>query len=227
MSDKDLFERIRLCVEEGDAEEARRLAAGGLAAGVDPVRLLEDGFTRALQGVGARWETGEIYLPEMILSAEAMKAAMAVLKPRLTEVQGSACPSLRCVMGTVRGDIHDIGKSIVGALLEASGFAILDLGTDVEPSRFVRAIRETGAGFLGLSALLTTTMPEMKEVLGALEEAGLRERVRVAIGGAPVTRQFADEIGADGYAEDGLGAMRLFQRLAADSPAAARHGGQR
>jgi methanogenic corrinoid protein MtbC1 len=126
----------------------------------------------------------------------------------------------------VRGDIHDIGKSIVAALLEASGFEITDLGTDVDPARFVGAIRETGAGYLGLSALLTTTMPEMKAVLDALRDAGLRERVRVAIGGAPLTQDYADEIGADGYAQDGLGAMRLFQALAGrPSPTQARRAG--
>jgi corrinoid protein of di/trimethylamine methyltransferase len=186
------------CVEEGDADRARSLAARALRAGLDPLRVLEEGYTRALQGVGERWEAGDLFLPEMILAAEAMKAAMAVLQPKLREREGFAERSRRCVLGTVRGDSHDIGKHIVAALLEASGFEITDLGTDVEPARFVRALRETGAEYLGLSALLTTTMPEMKAVLDALREAGLRERVRVAIGGAPATQRYADEIGADG-----------------------------
>jgi corrinoid protein of di/trimethylamine methyltransferase len=221
MSDEELFEEIRASIGEGDADRARALAGQALEAGLDPLSVLETGFTRALQALGARWEAGDLYLPEMILAAEAMKAAMGVLQPRMRDGEHGSGGQRRCVLGTVKGDIHDIGKSIVGALLEASGFQILDLGTDVEPARFVGAIAETGAGFLGLSALLTTTMPEMKVVLDALEEAGLRAQVKVAVGGAPVTQHFADEIGADGYAEDGLGAMRLFQRLAAGPPASA------
>ena len=220
MDDRELFEKIRASVHEGDAERARALAERALAAGFDPLRVIEEGYTRALQAVGARWETGELYLPEMILAAEAMKAALRVLQPVLKERRGGVDSCRRCVLGTVAGDIHDVGKSIVGALLEASGFEIVDLGTDVQPARFVSAVAETGAGFLGLSALLTTTMPQMKRVLDALAGAGLREKVRVAVGGAPVTQQFAAEIGADGYAEDGLGAMRLFQKLASGATAA-------
>jgi methanogenic corrinoid protein MtbC1 len=150
-----------------------------------------------------------------------MKAAMAILQPRLKERQGASHADWRCVLGTVKGDIHDIGKSIVGALLEASGFKVVDLGTDVDPQRFVAAIRDEKAGFLGMSALLTTTMPQMKRVIEAVAHAGLRSQVRIAVGGAPVTREFAAEIGADGYAEDGLGAMRLFQSFTAGSAEAA------
>jgi len=216
MHDKELFGKIRDAILEGDAEQARALAGRALESGLDPLRILEEGYTSALHEVGARWETGEVYLPEMILAAEAMKAAMGVLQPKLRELDRGPRATRRCVLGTVRGDIHDIGKSIVGSLLEASGFQILDLGTDVDPARFVSSIRETNAGFLGLSALLTTTMPEMKTIIDSLNQAGLRSQVRIAVGGAPVTQQFADEIGADGYAEDGLGAMRLFQRLAGE-----------
>ncbi len=215
MDEKQLFERIRTSVTEGETEQAAELAREALLAGLDPLRVLEDGFTQALRGVGARWEEGEIYLPEMILAAEAMKAALKVLQPEILRRGGPTAEPLCCVMGTVKGDIHDIGKSIVAAMLEAAGFRVVDLGTDVETERFVRAVREERASYLGLSALLTTTMPEMKTVVDALAQSGLRSGVRVVIGGAPVTREYASQIGADGFAKDGLEAMRLFQSLAA------------
>jgi methylmalonyl-CoA mutase cobalamin-binding domain/chain len=151
----------------------------------------------------------------MILAAEAMKAALQVLQPEVLRRGGTAGAPRRCVLGTVRGDIHDIGKSIVGSMLEAVGFRVVDLGTDVPADRFVAAVRDEQAGFLGLSALLTTTMPEMRTVVDALAAAGLRSDVRVVIGGAPVTQEYAREIGADGFARDGLTAMRVFQALAA------------
>jgi len=219
MSDRELFEEIHAAVAEGEVERARALAERALRSGLDPLRVLEDGYNRALQEVGARWEAGEVFLPEMILAAEAMKAALAVLQPELRRLGKGGAGARPCVLGTVRGDIHDIGKSIVGSLLQASGFQILDLGTDVDPARFVSAVRETNAGFVGLSALLTTTMLGMRTVIDALKEAGLRSQVWIAVGGAPLTPQFADEIGADGYAEDGLAALRLFQRFAAERQA--------
>lgn len=215
MDERTLFGKIHASVSEGDADEAARLARAGVESGLDPLHVLEDGFTRALRGVGERWEAGDLYLPEMILAAEAMKAAMGVLQPEILRRGGSAGEPLCCVMGTVKGDIHDIGKSIVGAMLEAAGFRVVDLGTDVDTERFVGAVRGEKASFVGLSALLTTTMPEMKTIIEALSEAGLRSSVRVVIGGAPVTREYASEIGADGFAKDGLEAMRLFQSLAA------------
>jgi corrinoid protein of di/trimethylamine methyltransferase len=215
MDEGALFDVIRASVVEGETERAVELARAALADGLDPIRVLEEGFTKALRGVGARWEAGEIYLPEMILAAEAMKAAMAVLQPEILRRGGSGGAQLCCVMGTVKGDIHDIGKSIVAAMLEATGIRVVDLGTDVETQRFVGAVRAEKASFVGLSALLTTTMPEMKTIIDALTAAGLRGSVRVVIGGAPVTREYAAEIGADGFARDGLEAMRLFQRLAA------------
>jgi len=215
MDQAKLFESIKESVTNGEAEQAAALARDALAAGSDPVRMLEDGFTPALRAVGARWEAGEIFLPEMMLAAEAMKAALRVLQPEILRRGGSTGAQRCCVMGTVKGDIHDIGKSIVAAMLEAAGFEVVDLGTDVEPERFVRAVREKRASFVGLSALLTTTMPEMKAVIDALRDAGLRSGLRIVIGGAPVTREYAEEIGADGFAKDGLEAMRLFQRLAA------------
>ena len=221
MDEKTLYEKIQVSVTEGDAERAGDLAREAIQSGLDPLRVLENGYTRALRTVGARWEAGELYLPEMILAAEAMKAALGVLQPEILRRGGPARAPACCVLGTVRGDIHDIGKSIVGAMLEAAGFEVVDLGTDVDTARFISAVREKRASFVGMSALLTTTMPEMKIVIDELKESGLRPAVRVVIGGAPVTREYADEIGADGFAKDGLEAMRLFQSLAAAPPAKA------
>ena len=217
MDDRALLEAIRASVMEGEPERAAELAREAVGAGLEPLRVLEDGFTAALRAVGARWEAGELFLPEMILGAEAMKAAMAVLQPEILRRVGTIGEPRCCVLGTVKGDIHDIGKSIVAAMLEAAGFRVVDLGTDVASESFVKAVRAEKASFVGLSALLTTTMPEMKTVVKALTEAGLRSGLRVVIGGAPVTSEYASEIGADGFAKDGLEAMRLFQRLAAAS----------
>jgi len=215
MAENEIYADIMQCIADGDEEWARELAQQGLDQGLSPFDLIEKGFTPALRAVGDRWDTGSIFLPEMILSADAMKGAVRVLQPALqTEGKGSPAPR-SCVVGTVKGDIHDIGKSIVGALVEAAGLNVIDLGTNVETARFVDTAREHGSCVIGLSALLTTTMAEMKGVLDALEQAGLREQVRVAVGGAPVTQAFADEIGADGYAEDGMSAMHLIQELAA------------
>ena len=220
MNQKTIFQRIDASVFEGDAARARLLAGEALQAGLDPLFILEKCYTKALRDVGDRWEQGEFFLPEMILAAEAVKGAMQVLKPRRRAAAANEDRST-CELGTVRGDIHDIGKNIIGTMLEAFGFTVVDLGTDVGAERFVGAVRETGAGLVGLSALLTSTMPEMKTVMQALVDAGLRSRVRVAIGGAPVTMKFAEEIGADGYADDGAEALRLFQRLAAAEAQAA------
>ncbi len=219
MNQKTLFQRIESSVFGGDAAGAGRLADEALRGGADPLFILEKGFTKALRMVGDRWEEGEMFLPEMILAAEAVKEALRVLRPRLADsAVREGIAGATCVLGSVRGDIHDIGKNIVGTMLEAFGFRIIDLGTDVDASRFVSAVGETGAGLLGMSALLTSTMPEMGTVVRALEEAGLRRRVRIAIGGAPTTPRFAEEIGADGHADDGGAALRLFQGLAQEPP---------
>ncbi len=215
MAENEIYEDIMECIADGDEDRARELAQKGLDEGLSPLDLIEKGFTPALRAVGDRWDTGSIFLPEMILSADAMKAAVRVLQPALQQEGSGRHAPRACVVGTVKGDIHDIGKSIVGALVEAAGLNVIDLGTNVETARFVDTAREHGSCVIGLSALLTTTMAEMKGVLAALEKAGLREQVRVAVGGAPVTQAFADEIGADGYAEDGMSAMHLIQELAA------------
>ncbi len=217
MNQKTLFQKIEASVIEGDASRARTLAADAVRSNIDPLFILEKGFTRALRGVGDCWERGEMFLPEMILAAEAVKGAMEILEPSLKARAAGGSAEIACVLGTVRGDIHDIGKNIIGTMLGAFGFRVVDLGTDVEAERFVSAVHETGATLVGLSALLTSTMPEMKTIIRALDEAGLRSKVRIAIGGAPVTSHFAEEIGADGYADEGGAALRLFQRLATET----------
>ena len=214
MAENEIFEDIKQCIADGDDELACQLAQRGLDQGVSPLELIEQGFTPALRAVGDRWDAGEIFLPEMILSADAMKAAVRALQPALQKDGTAAHEMKTCIVGTVKGDIHDIGKSIVGALVEASGLRVIDLGTNVETESFVNAASEQGTCVIGLSALLTTTMVEMKVILDELAEAGLRDQVRVAVGGAPVTRAFAEDIGADGYAEDGMSAMHLIQELA-------------
>ncbi len=220
MADNEIYEKINQCIADGDEARACQLAQQGLDQGLSPVELIEKGFTPALRAVGERWDCGSIFLPEMILSADAMKAAVRVLQPALEKDGAGAGEAQSCIVGTVKGDIHDIGKSIVGALVEAGGLHVIDLGTNVETESFVNVAREQGSCVIGLSALLTTTMTEMKAVLDALSKAGLREQVRVAVGGAPVTQAFADEIGADGYAEDGMSAMHLIQDLAGSLDAA-------
>ena len=214
MAANEIYEEIMQCIADGDEDSARELAQKGLDEGVSPLDLIENGFTPALRAVGDRWDTGTIFLPEMILSADAMKAAVRVLQPALQKESGGAQDVKACVVGTVKGDIHDIGKSIVGALVEAAGLTVIDLGTDVTREQFLDTVSEQGSCVVGLSALLTTTMVEMKILIDELTEAGLRSQVRVAVGGAPVTQAFADEIGADGYAEDGMSAMHLIKKLA-------------
>jgi trimethylamine corrinoid protein len=214
MADNEIYEDIKQCIADGDDDRACELAQQGLDQGVSPLDLIEKGFTPALRAVGDRWDMGAIFLPEMILSADAMKAAVRALQPALQKDGEGAHEIKSCIVGTVKGDIHDIGKSIVGALVEAAGLNVIDLGTNVETERFVNTAREQGTCVIGLSALLTTTMVEMKSVLDELTKAGMRDLVRVAVGGAPVTQAFAKEIGADGYAEDGMSAMQLIQDLA-------------
>jgi len=221
MADQKIYDDIQQCVAEGDNDWASDLARQGLEAGIPAVDIIEKGFTPALRSMGDRWDSGEIFLPEMILAAEAMKGAMAVLQPALAKDREGADSTQTCVIGTVKGDIHDIGKSIVAALVEAAGLKVIDLGTNVETEDFVKAVSESGATVVGLSALLTTTMAEMKSVLDALVEAGLRDQVRVAVGGAPVTEEFAKQLGADGYAEDGMAAMHLIRGFVEGASASA------
>jgi len=205
------LETIYNAVLEGDARGAQAGVNAALAAGIDPETILKEGLIAAMGEVGRLFEENEYFVPEMLVAARAMQAGLAILKPYL--VQGGIQSAGRVVIGTVKGDLHDIGKNLVSMMLEGAGFEIVDLGTDVPPEKFIAAIKENNAGLLGMSALLTTTMSNMKLVLAALKEAGVREQVKVMIGGAPVTESYAKEIGADGYAPDASRAVTLAKSL--------------
>ena len=182
-----------------------------LDAGVAPGEILNKGCIAAMGEVGRLFEEGEVFVPEMLIAARAMQAAMNILKPYLTE--GEIVSAGKIVIGTVAGDLHDIGKNLVGMMMEGAGFEIVDLGSDVKPETFIEAIREHKPDLIGMSALLTTTMPSMATTIEALTEAGLRDQVKVLVGGAPVTQKFADEIGADGFAPDASSAARKAKEL--------------
>jgi 5-methyltetrahydrofolate--homocysteine methyltransferase len=184
-----------------------------LDAGLDPAMILNEGMVAAMAEVGKLFEQGEYYVPEMLIAARAMQAGLAVLKPRL--VQSDFKSAGKVVIGTVKGDLHDIGKNLVSMMLEGAAFEIIDLGTDVSPDKFVEAVKSNGANLIAMSALLTTTMPNMKNTIEALNTSGIRSQVKVMIGGAPVTDSYAQQIGADGYAPDASRAVALAKSLVA------------
>jgi 5-methyltetrahydrofolate--homocysteine methyltransferase len=198
-------------VLQGRAPEAKALVEEALAAGVDPLELVNRAMMPAMDEVGRRFECHEYFVPELLLAARAMKGALELVRPLLA-ARGSE-PTGRVVIGTVQGDLHDIGKNLVAALLEGAGFEVTDLGTNVAPERFVAAVREKNAQVVALSALLTTTMPSMRATIEALRAAGLTG-VKTIVGGAPVSQKFADEIGAYGYSENAPGAVALARRAA-------------
>jgi 5-methyltetrahydrofolate--homocysteine methyltransferase len=195
-----------------DVKAAGRMAGEALAAGVEPAAILSEALVPAMTVVGERFECGDYFVPDLLVAARAMKAAFGPLRPLLA--RGGAPTAGRVLIGTVKGDLHDIGKNLVAAMLEGGGFEVVDLGADVPPSRFVDEVRARGASLVALSALLTTTMTGMKETVDALRAAGLRDRVRVMVGGAPVTGAFARAIGADGHADNAAAAVRLARQLA-------------
>lgn len=205
-----LIEEIRQAVIDGQAKAVVPKVEQALAEGMAAETVLREGLIDAMREVGELFEEGEFYVPEMLIAARAMSAALEILKPHLVE-QGVEALG-RIAIGTVKGDLHDIGKSLVAMMLEGAGFEIIDLGVDVQPEAFVQAVRD-GAQVVAMSALLTTTMPNMKSTIEALEEAGLRGNAVVLVGGAPVTQAYADEIGADGYAPDASSAVRKTQAL--------------
>ena len=195
----------------GNAPKVEELTRQALAEGVAPGEIITKYLIPAMGEVGDRFERNEFYVPELLIAARAMQKALAILKPLLTE--GEVKAAGRVVIGTVKGDLHDIGKNLVSMMLQGAGFEIVDLGVDVAPDKFVDAVKQNKADVIALSALLTTTMPSMKTTIEALKAAGLRDRVKVIIGGAPVTQRYADEIGADGYAPDANSAVRRTREL--------------
>lgn len=195
----------------GDANTAANVTETALAENVDSQQLLTKYMIPAMDEVGRRFEANEYFVPELLISARAMKAALAILRPLL--VERGIEPVGRVVIGTVKGDLHDIGKGLVASMMEGGGFEVIDLGVDVSPERFVAEARKNHAHIVAVSALLTTTMTSMRGVIEALTEAGLRDRIKVLIGGAPVTQRYADSIGADGYSPNASAAVSLARRL--------------
>ncbi|MBN1249796.1 MAG: corrinoid protein [Anaerolineae bacterium] len=205
------LEAIREGIMDGDMHLVEEQVSAALDEGVPAETLLNEGLIKAMGEVGRLFEEGEYFVPEMLIAARAMKAGLAILKPKL--IDADVKPIGKVAAGTVKGDLHDIGKNLVCMMLEGAGFEILDLGTDVAPEQFVDAVKSQGAQVIAMSALLTTTMPNMKNTVDALVEAGIRDDVHVMIGGAPVTQAYADEIGADGYAPDASRAATLAREL--------------
>lgn len=210
-----LFKQMAQAVIDGDDDEATALAQQALDQGVDPLAAINKGYTAGMDVVGELYSTGDYFLPDLILGGEAMKAALAALEPAL-KASGQAREVLgTVVLGSVKGDIHEIGKSLVGSMLSANGFEVYDLGIDIEADEFVSKAREYNADIVALSALLTTTMLHQRDVIELLAEAGFRDRVKVMVGGSPVTQGWADQIGADGFAEDAAGAVVVAKKLMA------------
>ena len=208
-----IFAQMTDVIVSGLPDKARELARQAVSSGIDPLEAIEKGFKPGMDIVGDGFTKGDLFIPDLVMSGEAMKAAIAVLEPELVargqrrEVAGTV------VIGTVKGDIHEIGKTLVGTMLAANGFEVHDLGVDIPASAFVDAVRNTGANVVGLSALLTTTLLNQETVIHTLEEAGLRDRVKVIIGGVPASPEWAAEIGADGYAENATEAVTVEREL--------------
>jgi corrinoid protein of di/trimethylamine methyltransferase len=208
---KEHLEQCMQSIVDGDSQKAAELAKLSLDKGYPVLEVIENGFARGIREVGRLWEEGELFLPELVIGAEAMKKAMEVLQPALEA--GQAAERLgRVVIGTIEGDIHDIGKTLVATMLSANGFEVNDLGADVPVKRFVDEAEKSGADWIAISALLTTTMPGQKRVIDELASRSLRGKIRVMVGGAPCSKEWAAEIGADGYAGDAVAAVALAKQ---------------
>jgi corrinoid protein of di/trimethylamine methyltransferase len=206
---KQLYDAI----VKGDAKTSHDVTRQALAEGVDPLTLVNEQMVPAMDEVGRRFECSDYFVPELLISARAMKAALEIIRPLLT-ARGDK-PLARIAIGTVKGDLHDIGKNLVASLLEGGGFEVIDLGVNVTPEKFLQTVKEKNANIIAMSALLTTTMPAMKTTIEALKQAGVRDQVKVLIGGAPITQKYAEEIGADGYSENAVGAVALAKKAVA------------
>jgi len=202
---------LRKAVIEGEVSAAVSAARLALDGGVQPPELIGQGISPAMAEVGRLFEEGEYFVPELLMAARATKEIFAILRPLLA--RAGAKPMAHVVLGTVQGDLHDIGKNLVGAMLEGGGFEVTDLGVDVPPERFIAAVKKKPAQIVGLSALLTTTMPAMKTTIEAFRAAGIREQIKIMVGGAPITRTYAESIGADGYGETAAASVDLARRL--------------
>lgn len=222
---EELFQAMAQSVIDGEMEEAGRLAQQAIEQDIDPLDAINKGFVVGVNYVGDGFARGEMFLPDLVLAGEAMKVAVGVLEPEMAR-RGTERQMLgKVVLGTVEGDIHEIGKTLVATMLSSSGFQVYDLGVDVPVETFVEKAREVNADIVGLSALLTTTMVKQQDVIEALEDMGLRPHVKVMVGGAPITRSWAEEIGADGYSEDAIGAVAVAKDLVGASSLSPSHGG--
>ena len=209
------FKLLYDAILKGYAKTAKETTEQALADGVEPIVLVQEWMVPAMTEAGRRFECNDYFVPELLLSARAMKASLELLRPRL--VASGAKSAGRVAIGTVQGDLHDIGNNLVAAMLEGGGFEVIDLGVNVTPDRFLATVKEKNAQIVAMSALLTTTMPAMKTTIDALKQGGVRDRVKVLVGGAPITQKYADEIGADGYGESAVSAVTLAkQAMAAD-----------
>ncbi|HOJ92404.1 MAG TPA: corrinoid protein [Dictyoglomaceae bacterium] len=205
------MQEVASAVIAGNRKKVQELVEDALKEGVPPEKIINEGLLAGMSVIGERFKKNEIFVPEVLVSARAMQVGMDILKPLLTKSSGVI--KGKVVIGTVEGDLHDIGKNLVAIMFEGAGYQVIDLGIDVPPDKFVEAIREHNPDIVGMSALLTVTMPQMKVTLDVMEKEGVREKVKVIVGGAPVTEEFAKEIGADGYAPDATSAVELVNRL--------------
>jgi corrinoid protein of di/trimethylamine methyltransferase len=211
------LQKLYDAIVNGDAKTAVAVTKEALAEGADPLEIVTKHMVPAMDEVGQRFECEEYFVPELLLAARAMKGSLELIRPLL--VERGAEPAGRVAIGTVKGDLHDIGKNLVASMLEGGGFEVIDLGADVPPEKFVEAIKQRGANLVCLSALLTVTMPAMRTTIEAIRAAGVRDQVKVLIGGAPVTKRYADEIGADGYGESATSAVALARQLVSEGVA--------
>ena len=208
---KPLYEAVLT----GDAKTARSFTEQALAVGVEPLKLVNEAMVPAMDEVGRRFECNDYFVPELLLSARAMKSALELVRPLLAK--SGVQPVARVVIGTVKGDLHDIGKNLVAAMFEGGGFEVIDLGVNVTPEKFIETVKAKNANIVAMSALLTTTMPAMKTTIDAFKQAGVREQVKILIGGAPITQKYANEIGADGYSDNAPAAVAVARKALASA----------
>ena len=210
----ELLEKLDAAVENYDEDAAKAAAQEAIQKDMDPAIAIKNGLMKGLLNIGNKWAKGEAFITEVMLAANAFKAGLDILEPKLTQQGKQLETTGKVVIGTVQGDIHDIGKSIVAAMLKATGFEVQDLGVDVPSQKFIEAVQKHQPQIVGMSALLTTSMLEQRKVIDALREAGLRDHVKIIVGGAPVTKAWSEEIGADAYGEDAFEAVNRVKQLA-------------
>jgi len=210
---EELLNKLKEAAVNGDADEVTKLSKKVIEIGIDPLEAVEKALIAGVLELGEKWINGEAFIVDMIAAAEAMKAGLSILKEEIVKRGGSIKYRGKIVIGTVEGDIHDIGKSIVASLLEAAGYEVIDLGVDVPAQKFIEAIKQYNPDIVGMSALMTTTMLKQREIIEAIKQANLRDKVKIIVGGAPTTEDWAKEIGADGWAPDAASAVELVKKL--------------